>query len=182
MFHNDGHVYHHIIIDVAEEEYEYVPRDKRPRFTNPHLVGTSTTTETKESSNITDDNGNGTTTSNDDPMFKEQLIGENKTSSTNSTIPVPTTDKKTPQNQNIELSNSTSVNATTESSSSDADADADGGESSPALQAGSKRKSILVARPFGLMRGHTAFLTFATAGNKKRPNPNDESTPPQPQP
>lgn len=28
-----------------------------------------------------------------------------------------------------------------------------------------EKKNILVARPFGTMRGHTAFLTFATAGN-----------------
>uniref|UniRef100_A0A7S4AAX0 tRNA (adenine(58)-N(1))-methyltransferase n=1 Tax=Pseudo-nitzschia australis TaxID=44445 RepID=A0A7S4AAX0_9STRA len=37
--------------------------------------------------------------------------------------------------------------------------------------AGSKRKpkTKLVARPFVIMRGHTAFLTFATAGNKLQP-------------
>ena len=39
----------------------------------------------------------------------------------------------------------------------------------------SKRKKLLVARPFGAMRGHTAFLTFATAGNKRQPNPNQSS-------
>eukprot|EP00536_Pseudo-nitzschia_multiseries_P010445 jgi/Psemu1/297576/fgenesh1_pm.319_\ len=38
---------------------------------------------------------------------------------------------------------------------------------------GAKRKSKkkLVARPFVIMRGHTAFLTFATAGNALRPKP-----------
>jgi hypothetical protein len=41
-----------------------------------------------------------------------------------------------------------------------------GGASTP------KRKKLLVARPYGVMRGHTAFLTFATAGNKKQPDPN----------
>jgi tRNA (adenine57-N1/adenine58-N1)-methyltransferase len=38
-----------------------------------------------------------------------------------------------------------------------------------------KRKvtnKILCARPFSQMRGHTAYLTFATAGNAKRPDPN----------
>ena len=30
----------------------------------------------------------------------------------------------------------------------------------------------VVARPFVLMRGHTAFLTFATAGNEAHPDPN----------
>ena len=30
----------------------------------------------------------------------------------------------------------------------------------------------VVARPFVLMRGHTAFLTFATAGNEAQPDPN----------
>ncbi len=33
-------------------------------------------------------------------------------------------------------------------------------------------RKILCARPFATMRGHTAFLTFATAGNKLRPDPN----------
>jgi tRNA (adenine57-N1/adenine58-N1)-methyltransferase catalytic subunit len=32
-------------------------------------------------------------------------------------------------------------------------------------------KKILVARPFNTMRGHTAFLTFATAGNILQPHP-----------
>jgi len=31
---------------------------------------------------------------------------------------------------------------------------------------------VLCARPFPQMRGHTAFLTFATAGNAPRPDPN----------
>ena len=38
--------------------------------------------------------------------------------------------------------------------------------------ANKKRKKILCARPFAQMRGHTAFLTFATAGNAHRPDPN----------
>lgn len=39
--------------------------------------------------------------------------------------------------------------------------------------ASTKRKKLLVARPFVMMRGHTAFLTFATAGLETQPNPND---------
>jgi tRNA (adenine57-N1/adenine58-N1)-methyltransferase len=35
-----------------------------------------------------------------------------------------------------------------------------------------KRKKMLVARPFTVMRGHTAFLTFATAGILPQPDPN----------
>ena len=35
-----------------------------------------------------------------------------------------------------------------------------------------KRKRMLCARPFGTMRGHSAFLTFATAGIKRHPDPN----------
>jgi hypothetical protein len=35
-----------------------------------------------------------------------------------------------------------------------------------------RAKKFLVARPFAVMRGHTAFLTFATAGNKAQPDPN----------
>mmetsp|Transcript_21897 Transcript_21897/g.51908 ORF Transcript_21897/g.51908 Transcript_21897/m.51908 type:complete len:513 (-) Transcript_21897:497-2035(-) len=44
----------------------------------------------------------------------------------------------------------------------------------PVPVAGTKRKPSkkkLVARPFVIMRGHTAFLTFATAGNALRPKP-----------
>ncbi len=37
-------------------------------------------------------------------------------------------------------------------------------------------RKILCARPFATMRGHTAFLTFATAGNKLRPDPNASLT------
>jgi tRNA (adenine57-N1/adenine58-N1)-methyltransferase len=37
-----------------------------------------------------------------------------------------------------------------------------------------KRRKVLVARPFVMMRGHTAFLTFCTAGNKPQPDPNME--------
>lgn len=37
-----------------------------------------------------------------------------------------------------------------------------------------KRKTMVCARPFATMRGHTAFLTFCTAGNKAHPNPNEE--------
>lgn len=36
-------------------------------------------------------------------------------------------------------------------------------------------KKMLVARPFVTMRGHTAFLTFATAGLLSRPDPNVET-------
>ena len=39
---------------------------------------------------------------------------------------------------------------------------------------GKKRKAtkLLCARPFAQMRGHSAFLTFATAGNAPRADPN----------
>mmetsp|Transcript_17354 Transcript_17354/g.32891 ORF Transcript_17354/g.32891 Transcript_17354/m.32891 type:complete len:500 (+) Transcript_17354:73-1572(+) len=35
-----------------------------------------------------------------------------------------------------------------------------------------RKRKMLCARPFSTMRGHTAFLTFATAGNKTFPDPN----------
>lgn len=38
----------------------------------------------------------------------------------------------------------------------------------------STRRKKLCVRPFPVMRGHTAFLTFATAGRKVRPNPLSE--------
>ena len=37
---------------------------------------------------------------------------------------------------------------------------------------GARKRKLLVARPFATMRGHTAFLTFATAGNRSWPDPN----------
>lgn len=37
-----------------------------------------------------------------------------------------------------------------------------------------KKRKMLCARPFSTMRGHTAFLTFATAGNKCFPDPNQK--------
>jgi tRNA (adenine57-N1/adenine58-N1)-methyltransferase catalytic subunit len=41
---------------------------------------------------------------------------------------------------------------------------------------GPPRKRMIVARPFATMRGHTAFLTFCTAGNKVQPDPNATKT------
>lgn len=35
-----------------------------------------------------------------------------------------------------------------------------------------EQEKHVVARPFVMMRGHSAFLTFATAGNESQPNPN----------
>ena len=37
-------------------------------------------------------------------------------------------------------------------------------------------KKMLCARPFASMRGHSAFLTFATAGNALQPDPNEEQS------
>ena len=36
----------------------------------------------------------------------------------------------------------------------------------------SKKQKMLCARPFATIKGHTAFLTFANAGNKSYPDPN----------
>jgi len=47
------------------------------------------------------------------------------------------------------------------------------GDSATKQGAGSikKRKKLICTRPFNNMRGHTAFLTFATAGNAIKPDP-----------
>jgi hypothetical protein len=37
-------------------------------------------------------------------------------------------------------------------------------------------KQMLCARPFNNMRGHTAFLTFATASYSPQPDPNEQET------
>lgn len=39
-----------------------------------------------------------------------------------------------------------------------------------------KKPKILAARPFQTMRGHTAFLTFASAGSQLFPDPNNNKT------
>ena len=44
-------------------------------------------------------------------------------------------------------------------------------DSSQATGVKRKSKTKLVARPFVIMRGHTAFLTFATSGNTLNPKP-----------
>mmetsp|Transcript_19679 Transcript_19679/g.29440 ORF Transcript_19679/g.29440 Transcript_19679/m.29440 type:complete len:492 (-) Transcript_19679:1269-2744(-) len=38
-----------------------------------------------------------------------------------------------------------------------------------------KKRKLVCARPFGTIKGHTAFLTFAHAGNKSHPDPNEKS-------
>ncbi|KAL7438217.1 hypothetical protein ACHAXH_004487 [Discostella pseudostelligera] len=64
--------------------------------------------------------------------------------------------------------------------STDEQNDEDGEEedvAAPIDHATKKRKvanKMLCARPFPQMRGHTAFLTFATAGNALRPDPNNQ--------
>jgi tRNA (adenine57-N1/adenine58-N1)-methyltransferase len=50
-----------------------------------------------------------------------------------------------------------------------------GGDGSLPDYDGPKKEKLLVARPFGTMRGHTAFLTFATADNRSWPDPNERS-------
>jgi hypothetical protein len=39
-------------------------------------------------------------------------------------------------------------------------------------EATTNEQQMLVARPFVAIKGHTAFLTFATAGLLPQPNPN----------
>mmetsp|Transcript_10466 Transcript_10466/g.14825 ORF Transcript_10466/g.14825 Transcript_10466/m.14825 type:complete len:476 (+) Transcript_10466:141-1568(+) len=54
---------------------------------------------------------------------------------------------------------------------------ADGGTgTSTGTSSNGKRKRMVCARPFATMRGHTAFLTFCTVGNKVHPDPNDKAS------
>lgn len=45
-------------------------------------------------------------------------------------------------------------------------------DSTPNADGKKRKKTMLVARPFVMMRGHSAFLTFATAGLLPQPDPN----------
>eukprot|EP00934_Nitzschia_sp_Nitz4_P003048 Nitzschia sp. Nitz4//scaffold211_size37880//25510//26884//NITZ4_007711-RA/size37880-augustus-gene-0.61-mRNA-1//-1//CDS//3329541994//3038//frame0 len=113
---------------MAEEEYEYVSRAKRPRVTpNPHLVGNAPVT---------------TPTPDTDEAKEDSTGGKDSTKDGANTTEKDAAEKTTTENDD----------ETT----------------------GKRKHSVLVARPFGMMRGHTAFLTFATAGNAKRANPNEK--------
>jgi tRNA (adenine57-N1/adenine58-N1)-methyltransferase len=144
---------------VDEVEYELAPKEKRPRFVNTgnsHLMGAGGVTSGGEDTGAEADNERSEyETEGDQASLATAGTLEQDTNLVSAAAaakvilnsppqPVPPTLPATTSNNN--------VSATTTITP--------------------KRKKVLVARPFASMRGHTAFLTFATAGNKLQPNPN----------
>ena len=152
--------------DVDEVEYEFAPKDKRPRLPgNPYLVGSGGQSAGDDTGAEADNEKSEYETEGDMASLtgmnsQEELDGE---PTEEPIIDAP------PQLMALGAPSAAPSTLAGAVSSTTAIAAGVGNSSSTAV----KRKKVLVARPFGTMRGHTAFLTFATAGNKRQPNPNE---------
>lgn len=142
-------------IDVDEVEYESAPKEKRPRLpTNPaHMVGMGSMSGGEDTGAEADNEKSEYETEGD----QGSLTGMNSQEEME-----PSAETIVELSAQIIAAGGPNLPTTAGVPS------AGGGSSTP-----KRAKKILVARPFGLMRGHTAFLTFATASNKKQPNPNE---------
>jgi hypothetical protein len=154
----------HFNPDVDEVEYELAPKDKRPRLPssghNSMGIGnmsggedTGAEADNEKSEYETEDQASLT-----GMVSQEEMEGE---------LPQDADVESTSQLMTAGGPKVLPPSSSTGAGSTMSAPGASGGTSAP------KRKKLLVARPFGMMRGHTAFLTFATAGNKKQPNPNE---------
>ena len=167
---------------VDEVEYELAPKEKRPRLThNPHQPGIITATA------ILHSGGEDTGAEADNEKSEYETEGDNN----NAKLSIA----KESNNNSAAVTQNTN-NAVVVAGEEGGDATAPGGGAMPATKtatttgptsvtqqayssstSNTKRKKVLVARPFAMMRGHTAFLTFATAGNKIHPDPNKKKIP-----
>lgn len=129
--------------DVDEVDYEFAPREKRPRLPTNSQSGGAGLPSGGEDTGAEADNEKS----------------ENETEGDQGSL--------TGMNSQEEEAVPTTSEAKKETPLVASGASAGGSSTTP------KRKKVLVARPFGFMRGHTAFLTFATAGNKRQLDPND---------
>jgi hypothetical protein len=138
---------------VDEVEYELAPKEKRPRLPgNPHLAGSCSMSGGEDTGAEADNEKSEYETEGDQGSLtgmnsQEEMEPIQEGRVLESTPPIMTAGGPTV------LPPAAGVSS--------------GPSSTP-----KRAKKMLVARPFGLMRGHTAFLTFATAGNRKQPNPN----------
>lgn len=146
---------------VDEVELELAPKEKRPRLpSNPHMVS---------SGGMSGGDDTGAEADNEYETDQASLTGMNSQEEMEEEVPQDAGIESAPQ----QLMTAGGPTVLPPSSSAGV-----GNMSAPGTSGGTstpKRKKMLVARPFGLMRGHTAFLTFATAGNKKQPDPNANS-------
>jgi len=131
------------LIDVDEVEYELAPKAKRPRIPGNPYVG-----EGSGNANVGDDTG---------------------AEANNEKRECETEDQASLNGLNYqEVIDGDDVVRTQKTTDEGAESSGVGGGSASTT----RRRKMLVARPFGTMKGHTAFLTFASAGNKMVPNPN----------
>ena len=148
---------------VDEAEYELPPKEKRPRL-DPHqptfmssTLG-GTTSNTAVSGAVSGGEDTGAEADNEKSEISENEADQLSLATAGTGEEVV----DTVEGNNKKVGASPVATTTTKTTPSAASA------SSPAT----KRKKVLVARPFVSMRGHTAFLTFATAGNLPQPDPN----------
>jgi len=152
---------------VDEVEYEMPPTEKRQRIEDKRVYPR----EDKEIVNL-----GGTSCPDGDLDGNKQNekmtngVSKPKTTEAEANTPLPEKNALTSNAADGVLSSDSNPEsdtptnpASTETKANDASNQGVGSEKK------SKRK--LVARPFVIMRGHTAFLTFATSGNVLRPKP-----------
>jgi tRNA (adenine57-N1/adenine58-N1)-methyltransferase len=165
---------------VDEVEYEMPPKEKRPRTSaNPYVA-----TQRTGSSNSNVDSSGGEDTGAEAENEKSKCETEGDQESAGATAVAGTLDEPSPS-QHLKSSNTAASAAaattvalptpppTASSAAASATTGAPcAGGGNEKTTASAKRPKVLVARPFSQMRGHTAFLTFATAGNKPQPDPN----------
>lgn len=147
---------------VDEVEYEAPPADKRPR-PEPHNVANYQQQLLQQSATA----GNDTEAGEDTGAEADNEVSETDTEIITSAV---AEDSEGPQHQPEATPATTITNAPQQPPPPIATT-----ESSPNGKNGGckmKRKKMLVARPFVTMRGHSAFLTFATAGLEPQPDPN----------
>jgi tRNA (adenine57-N1/adenine58-N1)-methyltransferase catalytic subunit len=156
---------------VDEVEYESPPTEKRPRPTTHNVAN-----YLQPSSAVVEDTTATAAAADDDDADAEdnEVVSEtdNRTvdsSETGERAPPVSTASAAAVDDDVMMPQPTEAAATT--AAAVATEAINGQCSNSATQ--KKRKKLLVARPFVMMRGHTAFITFGTAGNEFQPNPND---------
>jgi len=102
--------------------------------------------------------------SSSDPIQQEKKKEEQQKQALPNHISSPTIDSKKDETQFEEMNDMTEYD---DKSKQQIDRDDINRQQSSA-----KKRKMICARPFANMRGHTAFLTFAKAGNKIYPDPN----------
>jgi len=178
---------------VDEVEYEPPPRDKRPRFpsaTESGFLG-STLAQAAARAAAEDPGSEGEDTGAEADNEKSEMSETEADQLSLATAGTAeemalmdaamATMESVPNESNMKSPSKAVGTGNSKSSASKTNVTAGGGAASNTANpnnsnaggggGGGKRKKFMVARPFGQMRGHTAFLTFATSGNLSQPDP-----------